>query len=212
MKVPKLLVPDIADRACFALDAEGRYAFGSGYGIILKEEAGVCPKYALAVCNSRALEFFVRQVSTPLRGGFFRYFAHYIEQLPIPEACGDDQAMIGRLADGLAYLSKQAHREGAGGGGIRDLLDAWVNALVYELFFPEECRARELRFLEATRRLAPPEMAGLVEQEQEKRLVALAKSAAENPVGLLGMLARIRGIEAIDYIERAVFRHGREST
>ena len=36
MATPKLLVPDIADRASFAIDRDGRYAFTSGYGITLK--------------------------------------------------------------------------------------------------------------------------------------------------------------------------------
>ncbi|WP_343410544.1 Eco57I restriction-modification methylase domain-containing protein, partial [Candidatus Amarolinea dominans] len=40
MSMPKILVPDIADRAAFALDAAGQYAFTSGYGITLKADTG----------------------------------------------------------------------------------------------------------------------------------------------------------------------------
>ncbi len=36
MKMAKILVPDIANRASFALDETGEYEFTSGYGIILK--------------------------------------------------------------------------------------------------------------------------------------------------------------------------------
>ena len=34
--------------------------------------------------------------------------------------------------------------------------ERWVNALVYELFFPEEMRARGLSFLPLTEDFAPP--------------------------------------------------------
>lgn len=37
----------------------------------------------MALLNSRVLDYFWKQVSTPLRGGFFRYFTQFIEQLPI---------------------------------------------------------------------------------------------------------------------------------
>jgi type I restriction-modification system DNA methylase subunit len=83
MLLPKILVPDIADRASFALDEEGRYAFTSGYGITLKPSTTISPKFLLGLLNSSLLNYFLRQVSTTIRGGFFRYFTQYIEQLPI---------------------------------------------------------------------------------------------------------------------------------
>mgnify|MGYP000878744771 CR=1 FL=1 len=73
----------IADRASFAFDETGEFAFTSGYGITLKAEVQEAPKYILGLLNSRVLDFFIRQVSTPLRGGFFRYFTQFLEKLPI---------------------------------------------------------------------------------------------------------------------------------
>jgi hypothetical protein len=83
MRTPKLLVPDIADRAAFALDDRGEYAFTSGYGIILKSTATESPRYILGLLNSPVLDFFLKKVSTTMRGGFFRYFTQFVEQLPI---------------------------------------------------------------------------------------------------------------------------------
>jgi hypothetical protein len=37
----------------------------------------------LGLLNSRLLDFYLKQVSTTLRGGYFRYFTQFIEQLPI---------------------------------------------------------------------------------------------------------------------------------
>ncbi len=83
MKTCKILVPDIADRACFALDENGEYAFTSGYGITLKISIIESPNYILGLLNSNVLDFYLRCISTTLRGGFFRYFTQFIAQLPI---------------------------------------------------------------------------------------------------------------------------------
>jgi len=83
MLLPKILVPDIADRAAFALDEKGDFAFTSGYGITFREGVRESTKYFLALLNSAVLDWYWRRISTPLRGGFFRYFTQFIEQLPI---------------------------------------------------------------------------------------------------------------------------------
>ncbi len=83
LQEPKLLVPDIAARASFALDERGIFAFTSGYGITLKPTTNLAPKFLLGLLNSRLLDLFWKQVSTPLRGGFYRYFTQFLSQLPI---------------------------------------------------------------------------------------------------------------------------------
>lgn len=83
MSSPKILVPDIANFASFAFDEAGEFAFTSGYGITLKPEAQESPAYLLGLLNSRLLDFYLKQVSTTMRGGYFRYFTQFIEQLPI---------------------------------------------------------------------------------------------------------------------------------
>ena len=83
MKMSKILVPDITDRAAFALDACGQYAFTSGYGITLKTSTAESQLYILALLNSKLLNFYLHRISTPLRGGFFRTFTQFIGRLPI---------------------------------------------------------------------------------------------------------------------------------
>ena len=83
MKQSKILIPDIADRAQFAIDENGEYAFTSGYGITLKGDSELSPKYILGLLNSKLLEFYLKRVSTPMQNGFFRYFTQFIEKLPI---------------------------------------------------------------------------------------------------------------------------------
>ena len=83
MAQSKILVPDIANRAAFALDNHGEFHFTSGYAITLNVDNLMSQEYILGLMNSRLLDYFLKQVSTPMRGGFFRYFSQFLEQLPI---------------------------------------------------------------------------------------------------------------------------------
>ena len=116
MASAKILVPDIADRASFALDEEAQYAFVSGYGITLKDNVSETPKYILGLLNSKVLDFYLKQVSTTLRGGFFRYFTQFIEQLPIrtidflnPEEKAQHDKLVSLVANMFELQNK--HRE-----------------------------------------------------------------------------------------------------
>lgn len=145
MTSPKILVPDIADRSAFAFDESGKYALTSGYGITLKSNVDESVFYILGLVNSRVLTFFLKQVSTSLRGGFFRYFAQYIEQLPIRPIDFSDPADAARhdrlvaLVQWMLDLHKQL--AGASLPHSRELLqrqidatDRQIDGLVYELY------------------------------------------------------------------------------
>ena len=145
MLIPKILVPDIADKAAFALDEDGQYAFASGYGITLKKDVTLSIKYILGLLNSRLLNFYLKRVTTPMRGGFFRYFTQFMVQLPIREIdfsnpvdkvfhdemvklvnrmliLHKDKAAV-RLAQEKAMLEQEI-----------EMLDAQIDGLVYALY------------------------------------------------------------------------------
>jgi hypothetical protein len=145
MNSNKILIPDIADQASFALDEEGQYAFVSGYGITLKSGIPETPKYILGLLNSRVLDFYLKQVSTTLRGGFFRYFTQFVEQLPIrtidfadPADAALHDRMVAlvermldlhqRLAAAAIPADKSLYQRQI------DATDAQIDALVYALY------------------------------------------------------------------------------
>jgi len=145
MQAPKILVPDIADRASFALDENGDYAFASGYGIILKPTLNESPKYVLGLLNSSLLNFYLKRISTTMRGGFFRYFTQYIGQLPIrriefgnaPDGAAHDRMVS--MVDSMLALHKQlaAADSAAQCEAIQRQIhstDSAIDRLVYELY------------------------------------------------------------------------------
>jgi hypothetical protein len=147
MSSPKLLVPDIANKASFAFDEGGRYAFTSGYGITLRINARVSPKFILGLANSHALDYYWRQISTPLRGGFYRYFTQFIEQLPIPTATLPQQAVICNTVEYLLSLNRSLATNGDQTPKLslmQRYFEQILNGLVYELFFAEELHRAKL--------------------------------------------------------------------
>jgi NOL1/NOP2/fmu family ribosome biogenesis protein len=159
MLLPKILVPDIADRASFALDEKGEYAFTSGYGITMKSDVTESVKYVLALLNSKLLDFYLKSVSTTLRGGFFRYFTQFIQQLPIRLINFSDSADKARhdkmveLVDRMLELNKQKHSGKLAPSRVdrvdREIAstDTEIDNLVYELY---GITSEERKIIEAT--------------------------------------------------------------
>ena len=160
MTSAKILVPDISDRASFALDEEAQYAFVSGYGITLKDTVSETPKYILGLLNSKVLDFYLKQVSTAMRGGFFRYFTQFIEQLPLrtidfsnPAEKAKHDKMVA-LVESMLELQKKYHdakmeRDKEFYERQIKVVDAQIDKLVYELYGLTE---EEIRVVERVSR------------------------------------------------------------
>jgi hypothetical protein len=156
MSASKILVPDIADRASFALDETGKYAFTSGYGITFKGDVAESPKYVLGLLNSKVLDFYLKKVSTTMRGGFFRYFTQFIEQLPICPINFSDPADVARhdrmvtLIEQMLQLHQQQVAASEHDRALYqrqiDATDREIDKLVYELYGLTE---EEIKIVEA---------------------------------------------------------------
>ena len=154
MKQKKILVPDIADRAQFALDEKGEYAFTSGYGITLKTDTSLEFEYVLGLLNSKVLNFYLKHVSTPMQNGFFRYFTQFIEKLPIrpidfanPSEKAQHDRMVALVEQMLALHKASAHTPQEKERLARQIesTDRAIDALVYQLYGLTE---EEIRIVE----------------------------------------------------------------
>jgi hypothetical protein len=165
---PKLLAPAIATEACFAADLEGIYYFvgsgaggGGAYGIVPNQSCPLSFEGLLAVLNSSISTFYLRLVSAHFSGGYIALTRQFIENLPIPNVSDLADESLTALAKWLILLRAEPSVRTATQKSPRDpqlaaWFERWVNALVYELFFPEELHARGLKFLSLTEDLVPP--------------------------------------------------------
>ncbi|MCK4393361.1 Eco57I restriction-modification methylase domain-containing protein, partial [Candidatus Bipolaricaulota bacterium] len=147
----KILTPSIALSASYALDTKGELYFvgsggggGGGYGIILQDDPQLAYEYVLGLLNSKALDFYLKQVSTPYAGGYYAYNRQYIEQLPIRTIDFSDPTDKTRhdrmveLVDSMLELHRDA-REAKAAHDKKliqrqiDATDKQIDQLVYEL-------------------------------------------------------------------------------
>jgi hypothetical protein len=147
MPLPKIFTPDIAARASFSLDETGEVFFtggvAGGYGILVLPEYS--REYILGLLNSRLLEWFIRQIATQMRGGYFSFESRFIRNLPIRPSEFSDPADKSRhdrivaLVDSMLSLHKQfADARSASQKEIIqrqiDSTDEEIDRLVYELY------------------------------------------------------------------------------
>ena len=113
---PKIITQVLSASNTFAIDSKGEYYFvgggnAGGYGIVLKEEYKDYYFYILALLNSKVLEFYLKNISTPFRGGYFSYGKRFIEQLPIVSLRNINASEIAELSRILveknAYLTSR---------------------------------------------------------------------------------------------------------
>src|SRR5690606_29355828 len=122
---PKIAYPDIASDVNFVLDRDGVYLGNTVYFMPVDD------LYLLGILNSSATKFFYNYLSPQIRGGYFRFFTQYVEQIPIPNAPDD---LRGKIA-GLAQQCLDAAKDNS---DRLPALEAELNQLVYQAYGLDE--------------------------------------------------------------------------
>ncbi len=101
----KILVPDIVEHPTFSLDDKGKFAFVSGYAITLQPKYRSHMLFVLGLLNSTPIGDFLKAVSTPLRGGWYRPFPQFMEQIPIKlPATATDKTLADRIISSVRAI------------------------------------------------------------------------------------------------------------
>ena len=125
---PKIVYPDIAQGAEFAFDDDCYFLGNTLYLLPTKE------MWFLGLLNSRAVFWFYTKTSTQIRGGFVRFIAQYVSQIPIPNTKSMDKSAISKLVDKI--LSAKRTDPNADVSELENDIDQIVYSL-YDLT-PEE--------------------------------------------------------------------------
>ncbi|MFA7380939.1 MAG: N-6 DNA methylase [Bacteroidia bacterium] len=154
----KIFTPDISPNASYAIDFLGDTFFtggvSGGYGIKAKEN--ISEKYLLGLLNSNLLNWFLKQTSTQMRGGWFSFESKYIKHLPIKvinqksKTEVEKQTEIEKLVNQLLQLNQQktetklATQVSQLQGKI-DYCESRINEIVYQLY---ELTEAEIKIVE----------------------------------------------------------------
>lgn len=126
----KIVYPDIYEHQSFAWDETGTYGANTCYFIPTTE------RWLTAVLNSNLIEWYYRQVSNAIRGGYLRAFSEVMQHVPIARATNAQRQMIDVLVVALSDSGNPA-------------LEQLLNGIVYELYFPDDLHTRGLRLADA---------------------------------------------------------------
>lgn len=157
----KVMTPDICARPEMSLDLNGDlYHTTTLYSFVFKPEIKESPLYFLGLLNSKVIWYFLTVTGNVLRGGYMRFKTEYLKPFPIPDSSPEHQTLIATLASYLLALKREA-AEVDEPSSRHILMTAWfeqlIDALVYELYFPEEFAADDSRVSASLKTVALPE-------------------------------------------------------
>jgi type I restriction-modification system DNA methylase subunit len=109
ISTPKIFTPDIAPNASYSIDKTGEIFFtggvSGGYGIKVRND--ISPNYLIGLLNSKLLDWYLKQISTQMRGGWYSFESKYIKNIPIILADNKTKTEIEQLVDQLIKLNHE---------------------------------------------------------------------------------------------------------
>jgi hypothetical protein len=143
-KKEKIVWLEMSPKPNFALSVGEMYLLNTSYIL-----TGKYLKWILAILNSSVLDFYFAFISTDVRGNTRRYIKQYVEMLPLVAYQADSAKFIETLVDYLPWLEKKGSKL------MSSFFEQLIDALVYELYFPEEIKAAGKEILHHFGKLKP---------------------------------------------------------
>lgn len=159
----KLIVQVISKTGQYSFDNKGIYFTGGGngpyYGVRPKENSNFNIRFLQLIVSSKVVDWFLRQISSPFRGGYWSYGKRFIEQLPIRPidfANPTDQIRHDRMVEMVERMIFLHNQHGATKTSQEkvhiqrqiDALDSQMDRLVYELY---DLTEEEIELVESDR-------------------------------------------------------------
>lgn len=181
---PKIVYPDIYEHQSFAYDTTGSFGANTTYFIPTEE------RWLTAILNSSTVEWFYRQISSAIRGGYLRAFSEVMQQVPIPAPSAEQQTLITILVDAIIA-----------GARPRAPLESLLNGFVYELFLAEELAALGLSPFATARDGGLLALAVQEGPELARAAEEWSRCLADPQHALYATLFSLQSIEAVRVIE-----------
>ena len=172
---PKIVIPAITGNVNYAADLSGFFS-NDKTSVIVSEDW----RYVLAILNSAISWWLTRQLFASKMGGFFEFKPMYVSALPIPQITAEQRCVVEPLADAVIANI------------IRPEYERLLNSLVYELFFPEDLHAKNIRLFDAC-------AAAGIQQGMDGQAVAARIFRNDHPI--YGMLFDLPSLDVVRVIE-----------
>lgn len=130
---PKILSTKVSLAPTFCLDTSGSYLGNTSYFLAAQRS----PLFVLSILNSAVSDFIARNVFASKQGGYYEVQPDMLELFPIPNASASEILVIEPIVNALTAGINSPEYE------------RLLNGLVYELFFPEDLHAKNIRLFDA---------------------------------------------------------------
>lgn len=180
---PKILVPAIEDGVEYAPDLEGFYG-NDKTSIIVTEEW----RYVLGILNSSLSWWITRQTFSGKQGGFYEFKPMYVSNFPIPSGINTQKALMSSVVDAVLGTRDQRYEQ-------------LINGLVFELFFPEELHAANIRLFDACEKAGVGKLADSQGDTLAKAAEKLAATLFATDHPIYAMLFDLQALEVVRIIE-----------
>lgn len=180
---PKIVYPDIYEHQSFAWDETGSYGANTCYFIPTTE------RWMCGILNSKVIEWYYRQVSNAIRGGYLRAFSDIMQHVPIVRASSSQRSIIDSVVAALCVDPRAA------------ALEQLLNGLVYELYFPEDLHARNLNLLATAERAGLTALAQLDDPALSEAAEVFVKNNLAPGQPLRVMLSDLQTLDVVRVIE-----------
>lgn len=142
----KLVWLSISDKPAFALDNRKMFVTAPAYIMTSK-----CNKYLLTMLNSKVMEWYLDKVSSSTGQGTNQWSKIFVEQLPIPQLNETQRKPFETMAEYLILTngpSTPQILEHASNEIISQNFEEVLNMMVYELYFEEHMKEKEIDVLQ----------------------------------------------------------------
>jgi hypothetical protein len=202
---PKVMLPYMITQLSAWFDEGGSYFVNvttGGFGLTVSNRS-FNPRFLTALLNSSVEDWFLKKVSRTFRGGYFGANKQFLVQLPVPEASEESQRVAAIISCYTQTLrnSTDAEKPNPQDSLTASYFEQWVNALVYELFFPHELHTAGLHFFALIEAEALPQLDKLAESDRLPRLRKLFQTTYATDHKLRQALYRLGSLDLVRTIE-----------
>lgn len=162
---PKIIWGELSNDAKFAYDEMGYYLDATVFLM-----TGDYLKSVLCIMNSKLGNWYFYQISTTSGMGTNRWKKYKIQKFPLPIISEDINKPFEILAEYLIYLydpKQESVLEKVSNEAVNQVFEDLVNMMVYELYFEEEMKAKEIDVLQFVTEKAFPD----ITQAEDKKAI-----------------------------------------
>lgn len=181
---PKIVSTKVSIEPTFSLDNKAHYLGNTAYFI----PAGDDRLYLLALLNSSVSAYYARGHFVGKQNGYYEVQPDVLEAFPIPSATVQQKTVLGVAANGVLATNDPQYEQ-------------LINGLVFELFFPDELHAANIRLFDACEKADVGKLANLKDKALVTAATELAGRIFANDHPIYAMLFDLQALEVVRIIE-----------